>query len=319
MPSSGTGPERLDIAIIGLSALLPGAAGPDEFWRNVVTGRDLMRDVPPTHWNPDDHHDPDPAVQDKTYARRGAFLDPVEFDPLAFGIPPNQIEATDTTQLLSLLLVRRLLDDIADGDPARLSGDRTGVVIGTSVLPLLAQMGTRLGRPAWLRGMREAGIDAREKFVDGGVFWNELFKGDFDMIMNTPASPPSPSKPWSRFEAIMTTRDFAPEGDKVYKNMGRFNDPKAPGYIARIDQLLAKIPTITDSAERAAAYRELNVIFMQQQPTIPLMYRPDQFYEFSTRHWTGFATGQNPYLPPQIPGERLGTGMLWSLKPVPQD
>lgn len=170
-----------------------------------------------------------------------------------------------------------------------------------------------------VRGMREAGIDAREKFVDGGVFWNELFKGDFDMIMNTPASPPSPSKPWSRFEAIMTTRDFAPEGEKVYKNMGRFNDPKAPGYIARIDQLLAKIPTITDSAERAAAYRELNVIFMQQQPTIPLMYRPDQFYEFSTRHWTGFATGQNPYLPPQIPGERLGTGMLWSLKPVPQD
>ncbi|MFI5793683.1 SDR family NAD(P)-dependent oxidoreductase [Streptomyces sp. NPDC051677] len=168
MPSSGTGPKRLDIAIVGLSALLPGAAGPDEFWRNVVTGRDLMRDVPPTHWNPDDHHDPDPAVQDKTYARRGAFLDPVEFDPLAFGIPPNQIEATDTTQLLSLLLVRRLLDDVTDGDPARLSGDRTGVVIGTSVLPLLVQMGTRLGRPAWLRGMREAGIapDTAERAAD---------------------------------------------------------------------------------------------------------------------------------------------------------
>ncbi|MDX2931241.1 type I polyketide synthase [Streptomyces ipomoeae] len=159
MPSSGTGPERLDIAIIGLSALLPGAADPDEFWRNVVSGRDLMRDVPPTHWHPDDYHDPDPAVQDKTYARRGAFLDPVDFDPLAFGIPPNQIEATDTTQLLSLLLTRRLLDDISDGDPARLSGDRTGVVIGTGALPLLEQMGGRLGRPAWLHGMREAGID----------------------------------------------------------------------------------------------------------------------------------------------------------------
>lgn len=170
-----------------------------------------------------------------------------------------------------------------------------------------------------VRGMREAGIDAREKFVDGNVFWNQLFQGDFDMIMNTPASAPSPSKPWSRFEAVMTTRDFAPEGEKVYKNMGRFNDPKAPGYIARIDQLLAKIPVIADEAERVAAYRELNVIFMQQQPTIPLMYRPDQFYEFSTRHWTNFATGKNPYLPPQIPGERMGTGMLWSLKPVPQD
>jgi peptide/nickel transport system substrate-binding protein len=136
--------------------------------------------------------------------------------------------------------------------------------------------------------------------------------------MNTPASPPSPSKPWSRFETIMTTQDFAPEGEKIYKNMGRFNDPKAPGYLARIDQLLATIPTIKDEQELIKAYRELNVIFMQQQPTIPLMYRPDQFYEYSTRRWTNYATAKNPYLPQQIPGERLGTRMLWSLKPVAQ-
>jgi peptide/nickel transport system substrate-binding protein len=167
-----------------------------------------------------------------------------------------------------------------------------------------------------VRGMRAAGIDAREKFIDANIFWNELFKGEFDLIMYTPASPPSPSKPWSRFEAVMTTLDFAPEGEKIYKNMGRFNDPRGPGYIARIDQLLAEIPTLTDEAALQKAYRELNVIFMQQQPTIPLMYRPDQFYEYSTRHWTNYATAKNPYLPQQIPGERLGTRMLWSLKPV---
>jgi peptide/nickel transport system substrate-binding protein len=169
-----------------------------------------------------------------------------------------------------------------------------------------------------VRGMREAGIDVRERFVDASLFWNDLFKGEFDLIMNTPASPPSPSKPWSRFETIMTTQDFAPEGEKIYKNMGRFNDPKAPGYLARIDQLLATIPTIKDEQELIKAYRELNVIFMQQQPTIPLMYRPDQFYEYSTRRWTNYATAKNPYLPQQIPGERLGTRMLWSLKPVAQ-
>lgn len=170
-----------------------------------------------------------------------------------------------------------------------------------------------------VRGMREAGIDAREKFIDASLFWNAGFQGDFDLIMNTPASAPSPSKPWSRFETILTTQDFAPEGEKIYKNIGRFNDPKAPGYIARIDQLLATIPAIKDEAELVKAYRELNIIFMQQQPTIPLMYRPDQFYEYSTRHWTNYATAKNPYLPQQIPGERLGTSMLWSLKPVPQN
>jgi peptide/nickel transport system substrate-binding protein len=170
-----------------------------------------------------------------------------------------------------------------------------------------------------VRGMRAAGIDARERFVDASLFWTALFQGDFDLIMNTPASPPSPSKPWSRFEVIMTTQDFAPEGEKRYKNMGRFNDPKAPGYIPRIDELLALIPTVKDEAELVKLYRELNVIFMQQQPTLPLGYRPDQFYEFSERHWQNFATAKHPYLPPQIPGERLGTRMLWSIRPVAQN
>jgi peptide/nickel transport system substrate-binding protein len=170
-----------------------------------------------------------------------------------------------------------------------------------------------------VRGMREAGIDARERFVDANLFWNDGFKGEFDLIMNTPASPPSPSKPWLRFDTVMTTQDFAPEGTKIYKNLGRFNDPSAPGYIARIDHLLGAIPTIKDDAGRVTAYRELNVLFMQQQPTIPLMYRPDQFYEYSTKHWRNYATAKNPYLPQQIPGERLGTGMLWSLQPVAQN
>jgi peptide/nickel transport system substrate-binding protein len=169
-----------------------------------------------------------------------------------------------------------------------------------------------------VRGMREAGIDARERFVDGNIFWNDVYAGEFDLIMFTPVGPPSPAQPWARFEFLLTSADFAPQGEKMYKNMGRFNDPKSPSYIARIDELLTTIPTLTDEAEITKAYRELNVIFMQQQPTIPLVYRPDNFYEFSTRHWTNFPTAKNPYLPPQSPGERMGTDMLWSLQKVPQ-
>lgn len=167
-----------------------------------------------------------------------------------------------------------------------------------------------------VKSMRAVGIDAREKFVDASLFWNALFEGDFDMIMNTPSSQPSPSKPWSRFETLMTTQDFAPLGEKMYKNMGRFNDPKAPGYIARIDDLLAQIPTLKDDAQLTAAYHELNDIFMQQQPDLPLVYRPDAFYEFSQKHWSNMPTAENPYIPPLTPGDRLGTEMLWKIKPV---
>jgi len=170
-----------------------------------------------------------------------------------------------------------------------------------------------------VRGMRQVGIDARERFVDASLFWNAAFQGEFDLIMFKPASAPSPSQPWLRFESVMTTRDFAPEGQKMFRNMGRFNDPSAPGYVPRIDELLTTIPKLKDEAELVTAYRELNVLFMQQQPSLPLVYLPDQFYEFSTRRWRNFASAKNPYVPPQIPGERLGTRMLWSIEPVLQN
>jgi peptide/nickel transport system substrate-binding protein len=170
-----------------------------------------------------------------------------------------------------------------------------------------------------VRDLRQVGIDARERFIDSNIFWNAGFTGDFDLIMNTPATYPTPSKPWSRFETVLTTRDYAPPGEKIYKNVGRFNDPNAPGYIARIDELLSTIPVIKDEAELVRAYRELNALFMQQQPTIPLMYRPDMFYEYSTRHWKNYPTAKNPYLPQQMPGERLGTRMLWQIEPVAQN
>ncbi len=55
---------------------------------------------------------------------------------------------------------------------------------------------------------------------------------------------------------------------------------------------------------------------MKNQPTLPLVYRPDQFYEFSTKKWENFPTSERPFLPPQLPGDRMGTAILWELKPA---
>ncbi|MEU5116785.1 beta-ketoacyl synthase N-terminal-like domain-containing protein [Streptomyces longwoodensis] len=149
----------LDIAVVGIGALLPGAHTVDGFWRNVLSGRDLMRDVPPTHWLIDDYYDPDPDVPDRTYARRGAFLDPVDFDPLAYGIPPKTLAATDTTQLLSLVAAEQALRDATGGDLSRMDRERTGVIVGTSSLELLFEMACRLQRPVWRKALREGGIE----------------------------------------------------------------------------------------------------------------------------------------------------------------
>src|SRR5262249_7659640 len=152
----GRCPGSLSVAIVGISAILPGSTDVDGFWRTVLEGRDLVTQVPPTHWLIGDHYDPDPTTPDKTYGRRGAFLDPVDFDPLAFGIPPSNLPATDTTQLLALLAAERVLQDASGGNLSSLDRDRVSVVLGTSAMELLNTMSQRAQRPVWRKALREA-------------------------------------------------------------------------------------------------------------------------------------------------------------------
>ena len=169
-----------------------------------------------------------------------------------------------------------------------------------------------------VRSMRSAGIDVRERFIESSQHRPRAYAGDFDLIMFTPSPPPTPSKPWSRFDTVLSTLDFQAPGGKMFKNMGRFNDPNAPGYVRRFDELLALIPTLQGESELKRAYRELNVLFMKYQPALPVVYRPDQFYEFTEKAWTGFPSSAQPFLPPQVPGARMGTRSLWHLSPTPQ-
>lgn len=163
-------------------------------------------------------------------------------------------------------------------------------------------------------GMRKAGIDIREGFVDGGAYWPAMGLGNFDLVMHKPVADVTPSLPWSRFNEIMSSRDWQPLGSWAGTNIGRYNQPGTEGFRPEVDQLLSQIPLMTDSVEIAKAYRELNKIFMEDQPSIPLVYLPEQFYEFSDRVWTNWPTAENPYAPAQLPWVASGTKILWNLK-----
>jgi acyl transferase domain-containing protein/NADP-dependent 3-hydroxy acid dehydrogenase YdfG len=149
---------RTPIAIVGVSALTPGASDVAGLWRCVLTGQDLITDVPASRWLVEDYYDPDPRAEDKTYGKRGAFLSPVAFDALGFGMPPNNVAATDTTQLLALIAAERVLADATGGDLDSLDRDRVSVVLGTAPLDLLVSMSSRLQRPVWRKALREHGV-----------------------------------------------------------------------------------------------------------------------------------------------------------------
>ena len=134
--------------------------------------------------------------------------------------------------------------------------------------------------------------------------------------MQKPVPEVTPSKPWSRFDAIMSSRNWKPEGEKMNENQGRYNNPKSKEYNPEVDRLLKLIPTLTEKEEKITAYRKLNIIFMQDLPALPLAYLPEQFYEFSTKNWTNFPTEENPYAPPQCLCYGAGTKALWEIRSV---
>lgn len=162
MPDESLPGGRVPVAVVGLGALLPDARDVEQSWRLILGRRDLMRDIPPSRWLIDDYYHPVPGTPEKVYTRRGAFLPAVDFDPLAYGIPPQALASTDTAQLLALLVADQVLRDAADGRAVRPSGDRVAVVLGAAALGLLVESSARTQRPVWLKALREHGLPETE-------------------------------------------------------------------------------------------------------------------------------------------------------------
>ena len=172
--------SRTPLALVGISALFPGSTEVAGFWRDIMAGTDLLQEVPPHYWLVEDFYDPDPRRQDKTYARRGAFLSKVDFDPMEFGIPPANIPSTDTAQLLALIVAKRVLQDASQGQFDTMDRERISVILGVAAgLELVGEMAGRLQRPAWVKALREHGLpedevqDICERISDHSVPWNE--------------------------------------------------------------------------------------------------------------------------------------------------
>lgn len=154
--------SAIPIAVVGMSAIYPGEPGLAGFWKTIMSGRDAIRDVPPSHWLIDDYFDADPSAPDKTYCRRGGFIEPVPFDPMQFGLPPTALPSTDSAQLLALVAAKQALDQASRGH-AKVDPDRISVVLGVaSTTELVVQMGARLQRPIWRKAMLENGLDEAE-------------------------------------------------------------------------------------------------------------------------------------------------------------
>lgn len=129
-PGAHAGMEPL--AVVGVGCRLPGANGPEAFWRLLSQGRDAVTTVPEDRWDPFLPPESDGGRPAPQVSEHGGYLEDIAgFDEEFFGIPPREAAAMDPQQRILMEVAREALDHAAipAGD---LAGTATGVYVGIS-------------------------------------------------------------------------------------------------------------------------------------------------------------------------------------------
>jgi len=128
-------PEKIEsepIAIIGISGIFPMARDVDEYWANLIEGRDCITEIPGNRWDWREYFG-DPVEQsNKTNIKWGGFIEGIdEFDPVFFGISPREARFMDPQQRLLMTYVWKALED-AGYSAQSLSGTDAAIFAGTA-------------------------------------------------------------------------------------------------------------------------------------------------------------------------------------------
>ncbi|MCP4744630.1 MAG: SDR family NAD(P)-dependent oxidoreductase [Desulfobacteraceae bacterium] len=170
------------VAIIGIGCMFARSKDLKSFTRLLMRGKSGITNPPSSRADLKEYLDADPEKPDHICNNRGGYLPPVLFDPTEFSIPPNVLEATDTSQLLGLMAAKKALEDAGYGGDNGKAFDRskTSIMLGiTGTQELVIPLGARLGHPIWRRALDEAGVPKEQSdtviknISDSYVGWQE--------------------------------------------------------------------------------------------------------------------------------------------------
>lgn len=124
--------KRARVAVIGLGCWYPGAQDAKTLWQNILARRQQFREFPNVRLPLADYHSPDRSAPEKTYGRRGAFIDGFEFDWARRRIPKTVVDSTDVAHWLALEVALQAVAD-AGYEPASLPQEKTCVLVGNTL------------------------------------------------------------------------------------------------------------------------------------------------------------------------------------------
>ncbi|MBC7997564.1 MAG: polyketide synthase dehydratase domain-containing protein, partial [Leptolyngbya sp.] len=123
------------IAIVGMSCLFPMAPGLAQFFGNIISGKDCIREPNENEWDLIRYQSPTGSDFKKIYCVRGGFVTELsDFDPLKYGVMPKAVNGADPDQFLALRVACEAMAD-AGYDNLPTSMERGEVILGRTSAP----------------------------------------------------------------------------------------------------------------------------------------------------------------------------------------
>jgi peptide/nickel transport system substrate-binding protein len=136
------------------------------------------------------------------------------------------------------------------------------------------------------QNMKDLGIDITLDTPEQNSWQDQLFSGNFQWSISWSSGG---ATPYNFYRGQMSKLTVLPVGEAANENWNRFVDPKA-------DDLLTQFAQTDDAAKQKDLMNQLQMIFVNDAPAIPLFPGPD-WYEYVTTRFTGWPTKDNPYAP----------------------
>jgi peptide/nickel transport system substrate-binding protein len=137
-----------------------------------------------------------------------------------------------------------------------------------------------------VRNLKELHIDAKLDTLDFNAWFENLQKGDYQVSMGWSEVSPTP---YFFYRGLMSMHTKQPIGELAAENWHRFALPES-------DVIFDQLEKITDKAEEARLYAQLQRQFVKYAPAIPL-FPGASWGEFNTSRFTGFPDEKHPYAP----------------------
>ena len=132
--------------------------------------------------------------------------------------------------------------------------------------------------------LESVGISAKVDTTTFADFADRLYRGQFDLAI---AWGGEGATPYHVYRWYLSSNGARPLGEYAFSNFQRFGSP-------RVDELLARVEATTDARVLRDLNREMQQLFVEQAPVIPLFLN-SSWSAYSTKRIVGFPGPQNPY------------------------